>query len=343
MKKLGAILFVLLLVVGIFPKVSFAAVDEKELDQYLSEISTERGFTVTKEMLEEHLSYYDEKLKDFNSVQKLRDSLGEVIKSDLSNLDGIYKTYNLDEKSLGKLLAENDEELNDYIFIHELEDAVAFYSEGGGDVELTTDDLKELFSLFDLSEKEMQNLTAHFQSIEDELSQPETQERLNNLADRMMNFADFETADDLTAGQIEELFSIYNEFLHIFHLKAKASIVRGGTETPLSFKELIQLEELKNANLKISLYNLDGQFLADIIITGDEIDSRKIVDTGKKIKVTNEKVVQEVKHKQHQSAPRTVKGAKLPTTASDYLTNTLIGLFAFAAGLVLFRKMKKAS
>jgi len=49
-----------------------------------------------------------------------------------------------------------------------------------------------------------------------------------------------------------------------------------------------------------------------------------------------------IKQKNKEVEFKTVKGAKLPDTASDYMTNGLIGLFMILLGSLMYRKVRKA-
>lgn len=377
MKKLGAILLSFLLFVGVFPTSSFAAAStfDADFNKYLKSVSQTRGFEVTKDDVEYSLSLYDESLENFDTIADLEDFLGEPIAADLHNVQDVYADFDLDKTSLNALLKENGQSLDDYVYLDDLYEDVGFYLEGDDwyeddesydeedasyDDELSEEDLSGLLSFMQselgLTSEELNRIEAHFTSLEDELSNEATLNRLDQLGERLAAFEDFDTATELSADQIAELMSIYKEMLSIFHLDAKFALVQGGNERPLSFTDLINLEELKNASLKISLYTTDGKFLADMVITGDMFNSDIITDTGKEVEKSAEAVAkpaqaqkpavekkqEPVKKQTNGAVQKTVKGGKLPETASNYVTNTLIGLVLVAAGFVLFRKVRRA-
>ncbi|MGF9946112.1 processed acidic surface protein [Priestia megaterium] len=377
MKKLGAILLSFLLFIGVFPTSSFAATStfDADFNKYLKSVSQTRGFEVTKDDVEYSLSLYDDSLENYDTIADLEDFLGEPIAADLHNVQDVYGDFDLDKTSLNALLKENGQSLDDYVYLDDLYDDVGFYVEGDDwyeddesydeedtsyDDELSEEDLTGLLSFmqseFGLTSEELDRIEAHFTSLEDELSNEATLNRLDQLGERLAAFEDFDTATELSADQIAELMSIYKEMLSIFHLDAKFALVQGGNEKPLSLTDLINLEELKNASLKISLYTTDGKFLADMVITGDMFNSDIITDTGKEVEKSAEAVVkpaetlkpavekkqEPVKKQTNSAVQKTVKGAKLPETASNYVTNTLIGLVLVAAGFVLFRKVRRA-
>ncbi|MDO6848361.1 processed acidic surface protein [Priestia megaterium] len=377
MKKLGAILLSFLLFVGVFPTSSFAAAStfDADFNKYLKSVSQTRGFEVTKDDVEYSLSLYDESLENFDTIADLEDFLGEPIAADLHNVQDVYADFDLDKTSLNALLKENGQSLDDYVYLDDLYEDVGFYLEGDDwyedddsyddedasyDDELSEEDLSGLLSFMQselgLTSEELNRIEAHFTSLEDELSNEATLNRLDQLGERLAAFEDFDTATELSADQIAELMSIYKEMLSIFHLDAKFALVQGGNERPLSLTDLINLEELKNASLKISLYTTDGKFLADMVITGDMFNSDIITDTGKEVEKSAEAVAkpaqaqkpavekkqEPVKKQTNGAVQKTVKGGKLPETASNYVTNTLIGLVLVAAGFVLFRKVRRA-
>ena len=378
MKKLGAILLSFLLFVGVLPTSSFAAAStfDADFNKYLKSVSQTRGFEVTKDDVEYSLSLYDDSLENYDTIADLEDFLGEPIAADLHNVQDVYADFDLDKTSLNALLKENGQSLDDYVYLDDLYEDVGFYLEGDDwyeddesydeedasydDELLSEEDLSGLLSFMQselgLTSEELNRIEAHFTSLEDELSNEATLNRLDQLGERLAAFEDFDTATELSADQIAELMSIYKEMLSIFHLDAKFALVQGGNERPLSLTDLINLEELKNASLKISLYTTDGKFLADMVITGDMFNSDIITDTGKEVeksaeaaakpaqaqKPAVEKKQEPVKKQTNGAVQKTVKGGKLPETASNYVTNTLIGLVLVAAGFVLFRKVRRA-
>ncbi|MDP1421042.1 processed acidic surface protein [Peribacillus simplex] len=327
---------------------------DKELVNYLANVSKERGFEVTKEDIEASLELYDLSTEEFESVEELSEFLGDVIKADLSNLDYFNENYGLDKQALLQMLEENGEDINDYIYIDNLEETVWTHTGGGMDGEVAEDLLPIFEEELGLTEEELQRLEDHLMSLEDHLSNPETVKQLEELGNRMMAFEEFDVATELTAEQIAEMASIYEELLSIFKLNVSYSLVKSGSESPVSLLDLMKLEELKGANLKIAIYTTDGKFLADLLITGDMVDSDTLTNAGgqikesaKEVKKTIEKapVAKPVKQKistQPESEHQTVKGAKLPNTASDYLPSALLGLFIVLFGSLMYRKIRKA-
>ncbi|MCM3090652.1 MULTISPECIES: processed acidic surface protein [unclassified Cytobacillus] len=341
MRKLGVILSTLVLIFSLLgPAASAQSPEfEEEFQQYLSDISAIRGFEVTRDDIEMVLSMYDESIEDYDSVQELSDSLGEVIKSDLSNIQFIYEDYALNEESLRSLLAEFGEELEDYIFVGDLEESVFFYtSDEFVDEDMILELLEVFKTEFDLTDEEIERLKNHLISIEDDLLSPETMERLEGLSYRMMAIGEFDETGELSSDQVEELLSIFDELLSIYQVKAEYTLITKDTEKNLTLLELVNMKELINAKLKISIYNLTGDFLADIIITGEMFDSDLIKETGKDITKAAEKVE---KVKKPITENKTVKGGKLPNTASNNLIFGVLGLLGILIGTTLFRRVRE--
>ncbi len=458
MKQLGVILLTLSLLFGMFPQTTMAAQStnfEQDLTQYLIEISKERGFEVTKEDLEASLSFYELSLDDFTTIDELRDSEGEVIKADLSNLVDNYTTYDLDEATLQQLLAENGDDLSDYIFLTELSFSVYFYTEDGtferdpnfdqdltayiatisnergfevtevdietalssygtsleefetvndlsdflGDVikaDLSNLDvyyslyeldeqsllllleekgadindyifvydlgdivssnevtppifdeamLKEMLTLLDVSDEELQRLEEYFTSLEAYFADPAVLEQYNALGIRILSLEDIPMSAELTEEQTAEILSIYEEALSILKIDVSFTLITDGVETTLSILELGKLEDLKNSVLNISIYGADSQFLADFVISNELIASMGDLFGGVADEVIDavDLPVISVPEKAISSEIKTVKGAKLPKTASDYIPNTLLGLFIAFVGFLLYRKVRNVN
>ncbi len=130
MKKLGFLLLSLLVLISLHTGTADAAElpdFNQELEQYLDEISAIRGFEITKEMLVAAMDGVGQDFSELKNIDEVRNYFGEVIQSDYSNLKNILDTYQLTFTEVVQLLADYGEELNDYVFLDELEFAVYFY------------------------------------------------------------------------------------------------------------------------------------------------------------------------------------------------------------------------
>ncbi|WP_409299905.1 processed acidic surface protein [Peribacillus sp. SCS-155] len=330
---------------------------DQDLSNFISKISKIRGLNITKKNIEDYLASFDDSLDTFETVDDLSDYLGEVIKSDLSNLDQFNEYYGLDRQAIEDILKEHNKDLSDYIFIDQLDEAIWEYTDGnlpGLDEELAADMLPIFEQEFGLSEDELNRIEKHLESLEGTLSDEQTMERLDQLAERMMRFEEFDSASDLSAQDIAEISSIYDEFLSIFKLKASFSLVKNDKETAISFADLIFLEELKGAKLKVSLYTTDGEFLADLLVSEALVDSETLTETGEQMEEAAQEAEQvfsqpagpriSQKHSELKQGTqqKTVKGAKLPKTATNYISNAILGALIALAGFFVFRHVRKA-
>ena len=66
------------------------------------------------------------------------------------------------------------------------------------------------------------------------------------------------------------------------------------------------------------LYNYNGDFLADMMISANLFGSELITDTINKVEKVEKSITKPVK--------KTIKGGKLPNTAGHYVDNILGGL-----------------
>ncbi|AGK55804.1 processed acidic surface protein [Bacillus sp. 1NLA3E] len=351
MKKISRILLALLLLLPSLPNLSFAAQDptfDSDLEVYLEEISATRGFEVTKEDIEESLTLYELGLDDFDSVTDLSDFLGEVISSDNSNLEDMLTEYDLTIDELNSLLEENGEAIDDYVFIDDLDYSVSFYlnpiegDPGSIDDEFATNLLAAFQEQFGLTEAELNKLSEHFIAHQEELSSPESLAKLEELATRMEAFGEFDKLTDLNSEQVQEFLSIYDEFLTILQLKVDFYLVKSDKESAIPFWEVLSMNELNNAKLKMNIYDLSGNFLADLLITGEMVDSDTVNEVGQEVDKATEKVVVE-KAKTETTAVqfKTEKGGKLPNTAGNYVPNILIGLFMILSGVMVYRTYRR--
>ncbi len=336
---------------------------EQKLADYLKEATSIRGFQVTQTHIESSLALYGSNLNDFKTIDELSDFLGEIINKDLSNV-GPY--FGIDQEDILKLISDNDLDINNYVFLDDLS-----YDLEGEFIWEDDDffDLSFFMQEFNLTEDELLRLEEHILSIPD-ITSDETIEKLLNLADRMMAFSEFETIKELTPGQVGELMAIFREFLDVFQLHAEFVLVTDQGEENLSLETLFHLTKLENADLKVNIYNLQGDFLADIIISGEMVDSDTVIDTGnaiqKEVSKKSETVVIKRNDKEapdeneassKAGSPKTAevkaesesqadlekkKEEKLPDTALNYAEKGIWGLaFIIAGGALLFLSRKR--
>jgi processed acidic surface protein len=324
----------------------FAAtkINQGELNAYLSEVR------MTQEELEEYLSYYDLTLNELKSVEELRDTLGPAVTPE--TLQNLLEQYEMTEAELTELLMEygeleeGDSIIDTFHFIYDIEDIIDLemdYDEEEMEYDKEISDLVEgLFTEIGLTDEELDRFMNHLLPI---VEDPSYESRLMAISDRMNQLEYFETIDELSAEQVAELLSIYNDLQSLLQIQFKFSLIQDGVTTNLSLEALFQLKELTNASLLVSIYDLNGNFLLDFTLTGEMIGSDLVKETGNDIKQSTKvisKVVEVKKEKKKPVKPehKTEKGGLLPKTAGNYLFGALIGLVLMGIAFGLIRKAR---
>ncbi|KAF0823280.1 processed acidic surface protein [Cytobacillus firmus] len=334
MKRLSIVIASILLL-SLFPAVSLAAPSDEEVAEFLKETNW------SGEGLNDHLEYFwDMSIEDFETIEEMIEYLGEPITEE--NLQQLLTDYGLTKEELLSLLEENDDSLENYEYIEDLDIMVSIYL--GGDELPGEDEMTQILGDIDLTDEELEALFAHFMTLDFE--NPELLDKMMNLESRLMAFGEFDSADDLTETEIAELISIMQEMMNLFQLDAEFYLLKNGDKIHLTTAEMVALEDTNGYDLLIELYNTQGQFLADMIITADMFSSELIEDTVTDLnqaetvikKQDPDKVKQVSKH------IKTVKGGKLPNTAGNYFEGVLagIGLLLIGIAILLRRKVKEA-
>lgn len=323
----------------------FAAtkINQDELNAYLSEVR------MTQEELEEYLSYYDLTLNELKSVEELRSTLGPAVTPE--TLQNLLKQYDMTEAELTELLIEygeldeGDSIIDTFHFIYDIEDIIDLemdYDEDEMNYDEEIDLMDGLFTEIGLTDEELDRFMNHLLPI---VEDPSFEARLMAISDRMNQLEYFETIDELSAEQVAELLSIYNDLQSLLQIQFKFALIQDGVTTNLSLEALFQLKELTNASLLVSIYDLNGNFLLDFILTGKMIGSDLVKETGNDIKQSTKvisKVVEVKKEKKKPAKPehKTEKGGVLPKTAGNYLFGALIGLVLMGIAFGLIRKAR---
>ena len=243
------------------------------------------------------------------------------------NLNELLKEYELTLDELKQLLANNDDSLDNYKYIEDLDAAVYHY--------LYSEDLPEGLPEIGLTDEEMERLLKHILSID--LEDPALEQRMLAIEERLKSLPDFDSASDLTQAQIKEIASIFTEVLDILQLKASYYLVKDSEKKAITLNELLVLETTNGADLLIELYNTQGEFLADLVITAENFGSDLIDEEI--VKVT-QPITQPVKNPP-KKVERTIKGGKMPNTAGNYAEGILAGLLLIGAGTGLLIRRKR--
>jgi processed acidic surface protein len=252
---------------------------------------------------------------------------------DDENLNQLLEEYNLESlEALETLLKENDDALENYEYIEDLQWAVDFYINGD---EYMEDEFADLFTEIDLTDEEMEKLFAHLETLNWE--DTAFLDSMMLLGERMMAFEDFETAEELSAEQIAEMLAIFTEMKQLLQIETKYYLVVDGEQQPVSLNTLMTMDSTNGNDLVMEIYNTNGELLADLLLTADLFGSELIQETGKDIQEA-EKVVSELPAAK--PPVRTVKGGELPKTSTNHAGNMIAGAVITAAGILLFRRLR---
>ncbi|WP_281863475.1 processed acidic surface protein [Planomicrobium okeanokoites] len=304
---------------------------------------------------EDYLAYLDSKdwgLEYFSDVSELGTPLSE------EGVQKVMKDFDLTREELNALLVEygdieeGQDVLDSHMYIIFNED-LYFYVEWYLDDEnyIDLNDL-DIFTEVGLTEEELDRLFEHFITLnfEDETFL----DQLDALLQRLDAVPYFESADDLDAEEIAILLDIFDDMMNLFEVETKYYLTDGTEKTALTLTALLALETTNGKDLLIEIFDREGTFLADIVLTAEMFGSEIIEETGKDLEVVEEVIVAPVKEtkevkkevksvKKDTKAVQTTKGGKLPKTATDYVSNTLVGLAFVLIGFLLFRRMKTVS
>lgn len=323
------------------------------LTAYLNEVSVIRGFTVSEDDIDMSLFYNGMTQDDFSTTEELSAFLGEIINADLNNLEGLLNEYALDQDALDQLLNEYGEDINDYIFIDDLDMALAFYTDNTGyeneedfsDIDLSM--YMAILSQLGLTEDEMMKLDEHFQSLTDYLATPEVAAQMEDLANRTMSFTQEMVAKGIedpdykpSRDEINELASLLDEGMKAIKLNIVFTMTENGVEKNYTLQELFNLEEVNETDFKVAFYDDASNLLADMVITKDFIESY----IGELADANNEATNSDNTDSTDGSTETvsTVKGGKLPDTAGNYISYALMGLIIAITGIFVYWKSKKA-
>ncbi|RIW31827.1 processed acidic surface protein [Bacillus salacetis] len=326
MKKIAAVIFLALVLFTVTPFISYAAIPPGDLDSLLLELG------LTKEEFNDYLLYYfDEELQTFNSIDELNETVGTRLNETtiLPILDSYgFETIEDAEAFLTEYgeISEEDDVFTTFLFTNALEDTLAFYDE----VEMDVEDfgLEEL----GLTSDEVLAVFEHLMSLD--IDSAEFESKLLGFESRLNALGEFESAEELTQAQLEELYAIMEEMLSLFHLQADYYLIdeNGTTTGPLSKEEMISMTSTNGKDLLIEIYDLEGNYLADLIFTADMFGSDWIQEQTKTI------ASPETVKKATVPLKTTVKGAKLPKTAGFYTEKMFLGLGLIIVGFVIFRR-----
>ncbi|MCM3585208.1 processed acidic surface protein [Mesobacillus maritimus] len=297
-------------------------------DQTLQNLLDDYGLTL--EELNSILAANGDSLDQFDSIDDLEYALLEYgLPVTEQNLQELLDTFEMTRAELDALLAKYDDSVSNYETIDELYFTVIL-------ITILEEDSDELLADLGigLDKQELVNLAKHFMTLD--ILDEAFMDKLTELEERLAAFGDFESANDLTTEEMSELIAIYREIMNLFELDAKYYLVKGNEKIALSEQEALTLENANGYDLLIELYNLEGVFLADIVLTNDLFGSDLIDKVEDKLEVV--KTVPKEAASTESDVVKTVKGGKLPNTAGNYAEGLLAGLAMIIIGAIWFRK-----
>ncbi|AIC96310.1 processed acidic surface protein [Shouchella lehensis] len=358
MKKLLSLSLIFTLLLSLIaPSLSFAhSLDQDELNEYLAYID------MTEEELEIYLNdRWQTALDEFSTVEELDGFLGDLLTE-----EGYYELleeFGLSEEEFLSLLEELMVTMDYFIFYDDL----LFFLYEHVELPLFPDDYVDFsgyLNQFSLSEKEFYNLVMHFLEVRE--TNPHLSADLNALKERGFAFRDgeFESITELNAQEIAELFAIGEKAIDLLKLQPAYYVDKAGQDKkPVDLAALAKSGIEKEYKLLVELYNESGDFLADFYITPEMFNSHFVKDILDDVNNIGKEVEESLKEtpKNGGEAPakkaptsggdnssdtskkltKTVDGAKMPKTSSNYPLFALLGLGLMGAGLLVFRRSMK--
>lgn len=314
MKRFSVCLSVLLMLFAFsIDTPTYAQPPQEELDQFLADINW------TQEDLVDYLSFYEQTLEDFSTIEELKEVLGTPIND--QNLQDLLTNKEMTREELDLLLSEFGESVSDYTFIEDLDAAVDFYK--NHDQEMA--EIDQFLAQIGLQEEEVNRLFDHISQLDEETMTARL-EAIDSELEKFIN-AGIDDPTQLTDQQVSELLTLWQQILDAYEVDARFYLVGNGTKQPATYQELINLQSLNGKKLRIELYDLKGNLLADMEASEDFLLSDDLLNAGEEMIHVGE-IASELNDHLH--------GEKLPKTASPYLLNMLFGIFVLSVGGILY-------
>jgi len=292
-----------------------AAPPQDEVNNILSEINW------TQQQLTNYLEYYELTLDDFETGDDLRMILGTVITPE--NLAELLQQYEINRQKLDIVLAEFGESIEDYYFIEDLDVALNFYLDHDGEMA----EIEELLSLIGLTEEEVDSLFTHFM----ELDEKKLEQQMETIMSRLDPYLKMDDITALTEEQQDEMIGLFQEIMDALNLKAQFTLVdNNDVETNVTFKQLMNMEELYKNDLLITLYSLQGEHILDMRLSEDMLNSEFFIESGIEFAKLGD-LAGELTNMLHD---------RLPDTASSIWISLIIGFILVGIGVtgILFIK-----
>ncbi|MEH7415718.1 processed acidic surface protein [Neobacillus drentensis] len=239
-----------------------AAPPETELNQYLAEIGW------TKQELLDYLSYYEIPLDDFNTVEDLKDVMGTPINA--QNFQELLTKYGLTDKEFADLMDHFGDNVNDYKFIEDLDASLEFYVNNDEYMAEVENALGE----FGITETEAERFFNYLAEVEEK-----NKDQLDQIATNDTLWEKFLTVEDpsqLSDEDLNEMLQILEQTIALYEIKMNFKV----NGQPVTFKDLLKMEEPPKGNLSGSVYSTSGELLIDFTIPQQFFESLDVVDNG---------------------------------------------------------------
>ncbi|MFV2045922.1 processed acidic surface protein [Metabacillus litoralis] len=295
---------------------ALAAPPQEDIDQILTELGW------TQQDLVDYLDYYELSLDDFETAEDLRSMLGTPITDE--NLAELLASYEITRQEMDVVLAEFGETLDDYYFIEDLDVALSFYLDHDGEMA----EIEEFLALIGLTDEEVDSLFNHFMGLDEE----QLEQKMEGIITRLDPYLMMDDMTVLTDAQQNELVSILQDMMNVLQLDARFYLDdNNGVRTEVTFKELMNMEELYGNTLAIELYNTNGDMLLDMSLSEDMLSSEFFIESGIELAEVGD-MAGELTNLLHN---------RLPDTASSLWMNMLLGLLAIGVGITGFFLTKR--
>ncbi|MEK3808497.1 processed acidic surface protein [Bacillus sp. FSL H8-0547] len=262
-----------------------------------------------------------------------------IDEKNLAELLGVYGFQSREE--LEQFLREHDDSIEHYEYIEDLDYSLDFYINGSE----AEDAISDLFSEIGLTHEEIEAIFNFLSTLE--LDDPVIEEEMIELSERMMEFEEFESLNDLSAEQMAELLDIFKSMLDLLQINTDYYIVKDGNMKPVSLKSILTVNVEKGSRLLIKLSNLQEELLADILVTAEMFGSDLIQETGgdlmKANQIVNEHPAYSKPVSENKPISKTVKGGELPETSTGAAGYVLAGMVLILAGSWFLRKYNMQS
>ncbi|MFF2875499.1 processed acidic surface protein [Gottfriedia sp. NPDC057991] len=326
---------------------AYAAPNANELKSYLVSIN------LTQKQLEDYLnSYYDESISDFDSVDELKDTLGERLTQ--KTLDALLDEYGYTEDEIIDLAVNYDDMdknaslLDTYYFTSDIENLIYLDEDESGSVEdefPSMEDISSALSEFGITEAEINKLSAYLEKVVND--DPAVEAKLEALGERASaleeNYPEIFSMDseaapkELPAELKVELMNIVKELQSTLKIDIKVAIEQNGVKTPLTFAKLLTMDDsmdsMENIKVYLEIYDNAGNLLLDAVFSPDELlGDDQLVDIVKDTQKA-------IKNPKPTVTVRTENGGKLPTTATHTTEWTMVGMLMMLAAVVLRKKV----